>query len=101
MFYLNSKFNIMLLLYSISPKLDFAIAVTTALFAQITLVSDITARTAYTITIPSIAPYANPPSLSTCFITGRSVSIFANKLIMEREGTLTATTKKKSFGKKK
>ena len=51
MFYLNSKFNIMLLLYSISPKLDFAIAVTTALFAQITLVSDITARTAYTITI--------------------------------------------------
>ena len=77
------------MLYSISPKLDFAIAVTTALFAQITLVSDITARTAYTITIPSIAPYANPPSLSTCFITGRSVSIFANKLIITKI-TLTA-----------
>ena len=89
MFYLNNKFNIILLLYSISPKLDFAIAVTTALFAQITLVSDITARTAYTITIPSIAPYANPPSLSTCFITGRSVSIFANRLI-NTSITLTA-----------
>lgn len=70
------------MLYSISPKLDFAIAVTTALFAQITLVSDITARTAYTITIPSIAPYANPPSLSTCFITGRSVSILQIDLLI-------------------
>ena len=34
-------------------------------------------------------------------VIAKDISSFANKLIMEREGTLTATTKKKSFGKKK
>ena len=34
-------------------------------------------------------------------VIAKDISSFANKLIMEREGTLTATAKKKSFGKKK